>query len=155
MVENEKRHSIFRVMEEEHESLKTVYLIVQSKIKKLVPGQLQLNQKEELEFLFNYYQKRLAFHFDIEESIGVLNDIWEREPYFTEKVIALRKEHSDLVEELARVFDFLKVGNLDSKEVIDKLNVFFETFVENLKAHEERETTLVLKAVNTDFGESD
>lgn len=155
MLTDGKNLSTITVMEEEHHSLRNTFLMIQAKIDDLVAGHLMLNQKEELIFLFNYFQKRLAFHFNIEESIGVLNDIRESEPHFYDEVMRMYKEHLNLLHRLKDVFNYLKSSDLDKCEIIETLGEKFTTFLNHLKHHEEQETNLVIKASNTGFGLND
>ncbi len=105
---------------------------------------------------FRRLQNRLAMHFTLEEAFGYGEDEFNQAPWLSERAAMLRAEH-DVI--FARFKAIVRSSErlLEDCEVslVESISMKFETFLIDLRVHENREADLLLSIFDDDLGVGD
>jgi hypothetical protein len=108
---------------------------------------------EQLEVL----RDQLALHFALEEAYGYFEEPLVASPRLSQRAEVLRSEHRDLYLLACQLVDFVGARTVHPRmqEFAGQVAARFESFYNQLMAHESREEELILQAYDDDIGVGD
>ncbi|MBI4249680.1 MAG: hemerythrin domain-containing protein [Elusimicrobia bacterium] len=115
------------------------------------PGGAELSSAE-VQRLLGSLRKRLAAHFELEESGGKLEEVTEFRPEFNRQVAALYEEHRELLRRADGLCELAETPASQEASGARALQRAFLEFAADLRLHERKENDIILEAYLTDVG---
>jgi hypothetical protein len=139
----EANEQLWRLLHDLHEQCKT-------------PFTIQIHPRRVV-ILIKHLLDQLAMHFSLEEAFGYFDDPISIAPHLCTRADELRADHQVLFLDLCAIVDQAE-SLLDHHQYRELTQLFvmrFDSFYEQLKAHEAAENDLMLEALDDDIGVGD